>query len=111
MKKSFYLLGLSVCLAVTVAQGAEVDNFTAKKLNLPDRARELNDLANRYLDNVIVAVNNANVGCDEEVLFTGLRQVYANHSQGLLVKDILGQKQFTGVFLDRKSSIYKDWKE
>ena len=107
---SFCLLGLSVCLAVNVAQGAEVDNFTAKKMNLPDRARELNDLANRYLDNVIVAVNNANAGCDEEVLFTGLRQVYANHSQGLLVKDILDQKHFPVVFLDRKDSIYKGWK-
>jgi len=105
-----YLLSLFVSIAVSTASGAEVDNFASKHLNLPDRAPELNDLANRYLANVIVAVNQAAAGCSEEVLFIGLKQVYANHSRGLLVKDLLAQKHFPVVYLERKESIYKDWK-
>lgn len=107
---SSYFWGLSVCLAVVTAHGAEVDNFTSKHLNLPDRAHELNDLANRYLDNAIVAVNNAGLGCNEEVLFQGLKQVFANHSQSLFVKDILAQTHFPVMYLKRNDSVYREWK-
>ncbi|MFM6927967.1 MAG: hypothetical protein ACKOX6_05850 [Bdellovibrio sp.] len=107
---SLFLMGLSVCLGVVSAQGAEVDNFTSKHLNLPDQAHALNRLANRYLDNAIVAVNKAGAGCNEEVLFQGLKQVFANHSRGLLVKDILSQKHFPITYLARKDSVYRDWK-
>lgn len=88
---------------------AEVDNFTIPTHQLPDRSRELNTLANRYLGQVVKALDQANIGCNEISLYDALRQAFSNHFRGLLVDDVLKQKHFTITYLDKKESIYRDW--
>ncbi len=97
-------------LSSSFSFGAEADNFIAQKLNLPDQSLALNDLANRYLENVLVAANASASYCNEDVLNRALKQVFANHTRGLFVKDILKQTHFPVEYVQRADSIYSEWK-
>lgn len=100
---------LTTCLVLTQnSYSAEADNFTARQLNLIDASSQVNALAKKYLEN---SINNlSGTGCDENALYTELRKIFANHSKGEFVKDILYNNAAPIYSLSIKKSVYKTWK-
>lgn len=92
--------------------GAEADNFTARTLNLVDQSAEINDLANRYLQDSLEQLNLEG-DCSnpeaEQKLYEELRKYFSNHSNGELVKNILYTDFISKNVLPLKESVYGEW--
>lgn len=109
MKK---LTSLTLLLSSTLF-AAEADNFTARNLVIQDIREEVNTLANNYLAQAVLDLNQRG-GCSgvkaETELYTELRKYFANHSKGELVKEILYKETVSKNALPLKQSVYGEWK-
>jgi hypothetical protein len=105
MKKIIFT---TLVLLTQHAFAAEADNFTARQLPLVDASEQVNTLSNNYLKS---AINNlSSIGCNEDALYKELRKVFANHSKGEFVKDILYKNAVPIYSLPIKESVYESWK-
>lgn len=106
----FILIGsLSISMLHLSAYSAEVDQFTRRGEFLGDSAELLNSKANLAIKNSIKAANRRGEGCNEEALYKELREYFANHIKGELVKDILDNPDIPKRHINLKDSVYRDW--
>lgn len=106
MKKIIY--STIATLFAMSASAAEVDNFKAHRLNLPDETIRLNAMANSYMAKALSKAN-AKSHCNEEDLYSELQEYFANHQKGIFTKNVLSGEKVEIHRYKVKHSIYKDW--
>lgn len=95
------------------AFGAETDHFTDAEKVLPDESQVINNLANSYVLEVL-AEQNAETNCDDSLesekrLYTLLKKYFANHSKGVLAKELLKGELVATNVIPLKQSVYQNW--
>lgn len=92
---------------------AETDHYTNSTEPLVDAADLVNTRANHYLQKALDNLNaksKCHLSKDKEsALYEELRNYFANHNRGQLVKDILENKDFPLRVIPKNESIYSDW--
>lgn len=123
------VLILALSLSPAAAFAAEADHYTLADHEVADITQELNDYANRGVDQVLERLNREG-GCSagrgerglfgrdedgdgadrgaEGRLYEELRTIFANHGNGRLVDDILDGRMARTV-IPLKESVYGDW--
>lgn len=91
----------------------EADHYTDRDLHLDDISIELNQLANEYLLEGTKKLN-AEGSCNnsiesEEKLYKAMTTYFANHTKGLLVKEVLHKNYVTKRMIGLKDSVYGQW--
>lgn len=104
----FASIFFALLLSSSASKAAEADHFTSRTLNVADIAESVNILANDGLKKALLQVNRVG-SCDEANLYVELQKIFANHSDGQLVKDILYGKKVPLTMIPLKESIYKEW--
>jgi hypothetical protein len=92
---------------------AEVDQFSTYDQNIKDSKEIINQQANHYLQEAVQITNNV-VNCSQTKnanleLYVELREFFANHLSGKLLKFILESDSVDKVYTDMKTSIYRGW--
>ncbi len=108
LKASLVFLFSLMCSAASY--GAETDQFTRREEPLEDIAGLVNTKANEAIKTSLEKLNNAQSGCQEEVLYKELRKHFANHTKGLLVIDILENDAFAKKNIELNESVFNQWR-
>lgn len=106
---------LILCMSLfSITAGAgEADHYSARELPLHDVSQKLNSLSNEYIEKAIDKLN-ASTNCNssqasERVLYKELQKYFANHTKGVLVKEILYKDYITKRVIPLKESVYGTW--
>jgi len=91
----------------------EADHYTNRNAYIEDISETINTLANSYLKLSTLKLNDAG-NCDnsidsEKLLYKELTKYFANHTKGILVKEILHEEYVSKRMIGLKESIYKEW--
>ncbi len=113
MKNLIILLGLILPLSLLAA---EADHYTVSSdKNLFSDLEDANDLmtreSNRMLKEKLAQINQKG-SCEsmkEEDLYKNLREVFANHRSGKLIKDVLYTDKYPTIKIPLDDSIYGPW--
>lgn len=105
------MLRLFLVLMSTTTLASEVDHFTDRFVPLKDSETALNERVNYYFKKSIDDANAKSDGvCHKWDLLNGMREYFANHIQGELIKDILHMDAFDRRTIAVKGTIYGDYK-
>lgn len=109
--KAALILGLILFSSHLMA--GEADHYTDRDLLTVDISEQLNDLANGYLKDAVNTLNDQS-DCNqtegsELVLYKELTKYFANHSKGLLVKEVLYKNYVSKRMIGLKDSVYGEW--
>ncbi len=103
-----------LCLCHVSAYSAEADHYSKPNKSIED-LEDSNSLVisrtNQLLKEKLTQINNQN-DCsemDEKELYRSLQEIFANHSKGKLVKDILYTENYPVMRIPLEDSIYGSW--
>ena len=110
MKKTLVLC-LSI-LSFNLVAG-EADHYTNRDMPLEDISNQINELANEFLHEATTDLN-AIGSCNDSIksenkLYKALTAYFANHTKGLLVKEVLHKEYVTKRLIPLKESVYQTW--
>ena len=102
-------------LLLLSALGAEADHYTYrvsdKPVILKDASKQLSASAREFLSKKLKEINSKS-NCNnvsEKELYGELQEIFANHSKGKLVKDVLYTDKYPVIKIPLNESIYKPW--
>ncbi len=102
------LIALATMLLIKPSlRAAEVDQFSTRHLDLIDSNEVVNKQANKHVQEILTRLQSS--GCDEDVLYSELKKVFANHKNGELTISMINDKEFPRHQIPLKESVYADW--
>lgn len=107
MLPKIVLSGL-LCTLANALPAAEVDHYSIDYQTLEDAAPIVNERANTYLKDALIKANKKG-HCNEEQLYEELKYYFANHSKGVLCKELLHDDSIPTVKMSLDQSIYREW--
>lgn len=107
MKKLILIIFLTYSHSLLAA---EADNFTSFKHILIDQSENINQLAQKHLNEAIFKANKSSSGCNQKNLYEELRKKFANHTKGEFVIDLIYNYPEFSRRIPLDDSIYYNWK-
>ncbi len=107
--KTKWMLGIFAFAAAVSVIASETDGFTNRQSSLEDSSVIINEYTNKYVAQALNDLNQAQASCNEEALYKELRKYFANHMNGILVKDILNNVDIPKRPVVMSESVYSDW--
>lgn len=105
---------ISIFLVNTIlfsVNSAESDHYSRAGDKIEDANKQVSLMAKKMVAEVLGKLNREGTceGMEEKVLYKELREVFANHSKGKLVKEILYTDKFPIQKIGLGDSIFKEW--
>lgn len=104
------LLTLIALLLSCELVAGEADHYTNRDMPIEDVSEQLNEMANQYLQEAVDQVKSCDDTLESErELYKAMTAYFANHTKGVLVKEVMYKDYVSKRMIGLKDSVYGDW--